>query len=144
MWLITSFSKPKFHPMYQRNVSTDLRISWYVYMWHMKENVITWKQEPHSVEIPSMVDSQWNMLHWRPKCKPKWRPKCKFLGTQYQHRFFIHVKNIIWRTHKKSYENSMYVYNLNGVCMTDIDSVGNLFYARISSVVFWRPLGSDL
>ena len=28
--------------------------------------------------------------------------------------------------------------------MTDIDSVGNVFYSRISSVVFWRPLGSDL
>ena len=38
-------------------------------MWHMKQNVITWKQEPHCVEIPSMVDSQWNMLHWRSKCK---------------------------------------------------------------------------
>ena len=82
----------------------------------------------HSVEIPSMVVTQWNILYWRSKlifhtvCRCavgcEWGttsvyfgityvcliPNRLAVGPQYQHLFFF-VKSTIWGTHTKSLKN---------------------------------------
>ena len=49
--------------------------------------------------------------------------------------FFIHVKDIIWRTQTKSWKIWLLISIFDGVCRTNIDKVGNVFYWRFSSVV---------
>ena len=88
----------------------------------------------HSVESPSMVDPQWNILYWGSKwnlhtvcwvaVRCEWRTTSVYFEItyvcfipsrlpvfavehQYQHQdFFIFVKSIIWRTHIKSSKKS--------------------------------------
>ena len=57
-------------------------------------------------------------------------------GSQYQH-FFINLQNIIWRAQLKSTKKSMQVLNLKGICATNINKVGNVFYF---GVFFSHPL----
>ena len=96
---------------------------------HLKQDVNT-----HSVETPSTVDPQWNILYWGYKWNlhtvccgtigREWGTTSIYFGItcvcfilirlpvfivepQYQHReFFICVKSIIWRTHTKSLKKS--------------------------------------
>ena len=91
-------------------------------------------QELHSVETPSTVDPQWNMLYWGSKWNLhtvcwdavgyEWSTTSVYFGItyvcfilsrhpvftvelQYQHQFFfIFVKSIIWRTHTQNLQKN--------------------------------------
>ena len=101
---------------------------------------------PHSVESPSMVDPQGNIWYWGSKWNLhtvcwsangcEWSTTSVYFGINYvcfipsslccwapvpTSRFFIFVKSIIWITHTKSSKKFMMVWNLNGVCRTNID-----------------------
>ena len=103
----------------------------------------------HSVESPSMVDPKWNTWQWGSKWNLhtvcwgavgcKWGTTSVYFGItyvcfipsrlpvfavepQYRHQHcFIFVKSIIWGTHTKSLKKFMLVWNLNGVCRTNIE-----------------------
>ena len=65
------------------------------------------------------------------------------VGLGSNSNFFINFQIINWRAQPKSTKKSMQVLNLNGVCTTNTNKDGNVFYSGFSSVILWSSVRRD-
>ena len=120
-----------------------------------------------SVESPSMVDTQWNILYWRSKwifhtvCLDavgcEWGTNSVYfgitydcfissglpvfvVGPQYHHLFFQCLSKVPFERHTQSLRKT-WVKTWMGFVL---QILMNFFHLRFSSVAVWHPLGCNL